>query len=92
MSKYVANNKIVYFYPQTWLDFEERLFYSSQLEDTGVCKYSFSHACILHVVFSHSEQEGEPEVDDNASITNDQGDAYDEMLVQGIIHCIHDEA
>ena len=39
-----------------------------------------------------SEQEGEPEVDDNASITNDQGDAYDEMLVQGIIHCIHDEA
>ncbi|KAL5471504.1 hypothetical protein EMCRGX_G029627 [Ephydatia muelleri] len=61
---------------ETWLDFDERLFYSSPLEDTGVCKYSFSH--ILHVV--HSEQEGEPEVDDNAS--NDQGDAYDEVLVQ----------
>ena len=27
----------------------------------------------MHVVFSHSLQEGEPEVDDNASITNDQG-------------------
>ena len=77
-----------------WLDFDERLFYSSPLEDTGVCKYSFSHTCILHVVFSHSEQEGEPEVDDNASITNDQGDAYDEVLVQGIIHfnCLHNEA
>ena len=85
MSEYVAYNEIVYFYPQTWLDFDERLFYSSPLEDTGVCKYSFSH--ILHVV--HSEQEGEPEVDDNAF--NDQGDAYDEVLVQGI-NCIHNEA
>ena len=44
-------------------------------------------------MFSHSEQEGEPEVDDNAS--NDQGDAYDEeLVVQGIIHLngIHNEA
>ena len=31
------------------------------------------HVYCMHVVFSHSLQEGEPEVDDNASITNDQG-------------------
>ena len=32
-------------------------------------------------MFSHSEQEGEPEVNDN---TNDQCDAHDEELVNGM--------
>ena len=35
-------------------------------------------------MFSHSEQEGEPEVNDNTSSTNDQCDAHDEELVNGM--------
>ena len=41
-------------------------------------------------MFSHSEHEGEPEVNDNTSSTNDQCDAQDEELVNGmfILDCI----
>ena len=37
-------------------------------------------------MFSYIEQEGEPEVNDNTSGTNDQCDAYDEEIVQGLVH------
>ena len=38
-------------------------------------------------MFSHSEQEGgEPEVNDDTSSTNDQCDAHDEELLNGIVH------
>ena len=56
------------------------LFNSSSPENSGILNIHLSY----NSMFSHSEQEGEPEVSDNTSSTNDQCDAHDEELVNGM--------
>ena len=48
------------------------------------CRYTL-YSFVIHSMFSHSEHEGEPEVNDNTSSTNDQCDAHDEELVNGML-------
>ena len=74
--------KKVYYYPQIWLDFDESLFNSSPPENSGILNIHLSYIACSHI----QSKKVEPEVNDNTSSTNDQCDAHDEELVNGIVH------